>query len=145
MGIFGKLFGGGEPELPALDPASAGAQNLEKFKPQITELVGKINDRYEVVPSGNAAYVFLGKPPGMFGLAWFLEGDKEEHNFKKLMAKRGLPQRKMDNMLNKVRAAYTEAEAVPRVSTQIGGRKVIVLASDSLADKLHTILHSLDE
>lgn len=145
MGFFGKLFGGGEPELPALDPGSAGAQQLEKFKAQITELVGKIDDRFEVVPSDKAAYVFLGKPPGMFGLAWFLDGDKEEHNFKKLMAKRGLPQRKMDTMLNKVRAAYSEAEAVPRVSTQIGGKKVIVLASDSVAEKLYTILHTLDE
>jgi len=114
MGILGKLFGGGEPELPALDPASAAAAQLHKFVSQVEVLVGKVDDRFEVVPSEKAAYVFLGKPPGMFGLAWFLEGDKEEHNFKKLMAGKGLPQRKMDNMLNKVREAYTEAAAAPR-------------------------------
>jgi len=78
MGILGKLFGGGEPELPALDPASAAAAQLHKFVSQVEVLVGKVDDRFEVVPSEKAAYVFLGKPPGMFGLAWFLEGDKEE-------------------------------------------------------------------
>ncbi|HWR57325.1 MAG TPA: hypothetical protein VN328_00430, partial [Thermodesulfovibrionales bacterium] len=84
MGFLSKLFGGGQPQHPALDPSSAAAQQIEKFRPQMETLVKKIDDRFEAVPSQKAMYVFLGMPPGMFGIAWFLEGDSEEHNMKKL-------------------------------------------------------------
>jgi len=145
MGFLGKLFGGGEKEYMALDPSSAGAQYLEKFRPQLEALVKKIDDRYEAVPSQNAVFVFLGKPPGMFGVAWFLEGDAEEHNLKKLIAKKGLSQRKTDMLLNKLRAIYAGKENEPRFSSEVAGKKVIVIPSDSFADGLYNVLHVMDE
>lgn len=145
MGLFGKLFGGGEPELPALDPASAGAQILENFRPQFEALIKKIDDRYEVVPSEKILYVFLGKPPGMFGIAWFVEGDAEEHNMKKLMSRKGLPQRKIDNIMMRLRTSYTEMQKEPRFGTQVAGKKVVVTPSAAFADQLYTILHVMDE
>lgn len=145
MGLFSKLFGGGEPELPALDPASAAAKQLETFKPQVQALVQKIDDRYEAVPSDKALYVFLGKPPGMFGIVWFLGGDSEEHNLKKLMAKKGLSQRKIDNLMQKVRDAYTAEAGTSRYVADVGGKKVIVTPSNGFADKLYSILHMMDE
>ncbi|MCL4476625.1 MAG: hypothetical protein M1508_10435 [Nitrospirae bacterium] len=145
MGLFGKLFGGGEKEYPALDPGSAGAQCLEKFRPQLEALVKKINDRYEAVPGQGAIYVFLGNPPGMFGIAWFVEGDVEEHNFKKLIQKKSLSQKKTDVLMQKLRTAYTEKEIEPRYSVQVAGKKVIVVPSDSFAASLYNILHFMDE
>lgn len=145
MGFFGKLFGAKEEILPALDPASAAAQNIKKFHSQFEALASKVDDRYEVVPSPNILYVFLGKPPGMFGIAWFVEGDATEHNLKTLMAKKGLSVRKIDNVMGKLRTAYTEAEGEPRFSVEIAGKKVVVAPSDALAAKLYTILHMLDE
>ena len=145
MGLFGKLFGGGEKEYPALDPASAGAQALEKFRPQLETLVKKINDRYEAVPAQNALYVFLGSPPGMFGIAWFLEGDAEEHNLKKLMQKKALSQKKIDGLMQKLRTAYSDRESEPRYSAEVGGKKVIVTPSDGFATSLYNILHFMDE
>lgn len=145
MGLFGKLFGGGEKEYPTLDPASTGAQCLERFHPQLEALVKKINDRYEAVPAQNAVYVFLGNPPGMFGIAWFLEGDAEEHNFKKLIQKKGPSQKKTDVLMQKLRTAYTEREGEPRYAAQVAGKKMIVVPSDGFAGSLHTILHFMDE
>ncbi len=144
MGIFGKLFGGGK-EYPAIDPASTGAQIIEKFRPQFESLVKKINDKYEAVPSRNALYIFLGNPPGMFGIVWFMEGDAEEHNLKKLMSKKGLIQKKINLITEKLSEAYKETESEPRFSTLIGGKKVIVTPSDSFAGRLYTILHVMDE
>lgn len=146
MGLFGKLFGGGEKkEYPPLDPASAAAQCLDKFRPQLEALVKKVDDKYEAVPGQNAIYVFLGSPPGMFGIAWFIEGDAEEHNFKKLIQKKGLSQKKIDVLMNKLRAAYTENEGEPRYAAQVAGKKVLVVPSDGFAGSLHTSLHFMDE
>ncbi|MHB8880048.1 MAG: hypothetical protein ACYC69_00905 [Thermodesulfovibrionales bacterium] len=145
MGFLGKLFGAKEEPLPALDPASPAAENIKKFNSQFTALANKVDDRYEVVPSANILYVFLGKPPGMFGIAWFMEGDATEHNLKTLMAKKGLSVRKIDNVMGKLRTAYTEASAEARFSVDIAGKKAIVVPSDAFASKLYNILHMLDE
>jgi hypothetical protein len=145
MGFFSKLFGGETKEYPALDSASPAAQALEKFRPQLETLVNKIDDKYEVVPSGGALYVFLGNPPGMFGLVWFMEGDSEEHNMKKLMTKKGLGQKKIDSMMIKLRTAYTESETEPRFSAQAAGKKIVVITSETMPDKLYNILHVIDE
>ena len=110
MGFLGKLFGGEKIEYPALDPSSSAAQTIGKFSSQFEALAKKINDRFEAVPHQNALFVFLGKPPGMFGIAWFLGSDAEEHNLKKLMSKKGFSQRKIDSILNKLRSAYTDSE-----------------------------------
>lgn len=145
MGFFGKLFGGGKVEYPPLDPASAGAQTIEKFRSRLEALVQKINDRYEVVPAQSALYVFIGKPPGMFGVAWFLEGDADEHNLKKLISKKGLSQKKIDALMQKMRTAYTEAENEPRYALAVGGKDLVVTSSERLAGNLHAILHVMDE
>ncbi|GAB4482435.1 MAG: hypothetical protein OHK006_00830 [Thermodesulfovibrionales bacterium] len=145
MGIFSKLFGGSEPELPMLDAGSDAAKQFEKFKPQVQALVQKINDRYEAVPSDKAVYVFLGNPPGMFGIVWFLAGESEEHNLKKLMAKKGLSQRKIDNLMQKVKEAYSAEAGTSRYMTEVGGKKVIVIPSFGFADRLYSILHMMDE
>jgi hypothetical protein len=146
MGLFGKLFGGGEKkEYPPLDPASAAAQCINKFRPQLEALVKKVDDRYEAVPTQDAIYVFLGSPPGMFGIAWFIEGDAEEHNFKKLIQKKGLSQKKIDVMMNKLRAAYTERQSEPRNAAEVAGKKMIVVPSEAFGSSLHTILHFMDE
>lgn len=146
MGFFSKLFGGGgDKEYPALDTASAAAQAVEKFRPQLEALINKIDDKYEVVPSGKALYTFLGNPPGMFGMVWFLEGDAEEHNMKKLMTQKGFGQKKIDSIMIKLRTAYTEAEAEARFSTQAAGKKIVVIPSEVLSEKLYRILHTMDE
>lgn len=146
MGFFGKLFGGGgEPEYPALDPASSGAQCIEKFRGQLEALIGKIKDRYEAIPHQNSVFVFLGHPPGMFGLAWFLDGDTNEHNLKTLMAKKGLSQRKMDKIVDKLREAYVAIENEPRYQTIVGERTMVVTPSAKLAESVYNIVHVVDE
>ncbi len=141
MGFFGKLFGK-EPELPALDPSSPSAVRIEKFKSELETFVGKMHDRLELVPADEAVYVYIGKPPGMFGMAWFHDG--KEHNFKTLAKDKGLSQKKVQNMALDLGEAYEKCMEEPKFSAEIAGKKVIVHPSDTLLKDVVRIIHVLE-
>jgi hypothetical protein len=73
MSLFGNLFSS-KPDYPAIDPASTAASRIAEVKAQLGELAGQVKDPLEVVPAEHAAYVFIGKPPKRFGLAWIHDG-----------------------------------------------------------------------
>jgi hypothetical protein len=142
MGLFGKLFGT-EKELPQLDPSSPAASKLNELKSALEPFVHKIHDRMEFVPAANTVYVYIGKPPGMFGLAWFENG--QEVNFKSFTASKGLKQKQIQSIYGRLGEAYSTSESDPRYETVIGGKKVIVLPSDALAKKIEEIVHTVAE
>jgi ABC-type Fe3+-hydroxamate transport system substrate-binding protein len=141
MGLLGKLFGK-EQELPQLDPASVAAKRLEKAKAELEAFVSKMHDRLEMVPADNAVYVFIGKPPGMFGMAWFHDG--KEHNFKTLAKDKGLSQKKVQNMAASLGEAYEKSMEEPKFSATIAGKKVIVHPSEALLMDVVKIIHELE-
>lgn len=140
MGFFGSLFGSKEQELPALDPSGAAAQRLGKFKAELEAFVGKMNDRLEFVPADDAVYCFIGKPPAMFGMAWFHDG--KEHNLKTLAAARGLTMKKTQRLSLTLGEVYEKFMAEPKYSYTIGGKKVIVHPSDGLRAGVVDVIHN---
>jgi hypothetical protein len=84
-----------------------------------------------LVPAADTVYVFLDKPPGAFGLAWF-ENDREV-NFTSLKEDQGLSQGRIQILSKKLGAAYKKSAGVARYATTIAGRKVLVTPSDALA------------
>jgi uncharacterized FlaG/YvyC family protein len=141
MGFFGNLFGKKE-ELPALDPASPAAKRLEKFRKELEEFVGKMHDRLEFVPADEAVYCFVGKPPAMFGMAWFHDG--REHNMKTLAKDKGLSNKKLQNMSLQLGEAYEKYMAEAKFSYQVAGKSVIVHPSDGLRADVVQIIHVLE-
>ncbi|HWR71821.1 MAG TPA: hypothetical protein VN604_01485 [Nitrospirota bacterium] len=141
MGFFGKLFGKGE-ELPPLDPSSTAANRLNKFKAELEAFVAKMNDRLEFVPADEAAYCFIGKPPAMFGMAWFHDG--KEHNLKTLAKDKGLSTKKLQTMSLRLGEAYEKYTEEPRFSVTIAGKSVIVHPSDGLRKDVVEIIHVLE-
>lgn len=141
MGFFGKLFGK-EPDLPLLDPSSTSAARIGKFKSELETFVSKMHDRLELVPSDEAVYVYIGKPPGMFGMAWFHDG--QEHNFKTLTKDKGLSQKKVQNMAVELGEAYENCRDEPKFSAEIAGKKVIVHPSEKLLKDVVRIIHVLE-
>lgn len=141
MGFFGNLFGKKE-ELPPLDPASPAAKRLEKFKAELDTFVGKMNDTLEFVPADEAVYCFIGKPPAMFGMAWFHDG--KEHNLKSLAKDKGLSNKKLQNMSLKLGEAYEKHMGEPSFSTTIAGKSVKVHPSDALRNDVVQIIHVLE-
>ena len=139
MGLFGNLFGKKE-QLPALDPSSAAAKRLEKFKAELDAFVGKMHDTLEFVPADDAIYCFIGKPPAMFGMAWFHDG--KEHNLKTLAAAKGLTQKKTQRMSLQIGEVYSKFMEEPKFSYTIAGKTVIVHPSDGLRAGVVDVIHN---
>jgi hypothetical protein len=142
MGFLGKLFGGEKEEHLPLDPASPAAARIERSRLLLEEFARKLHDKLELIPGDRAVYAFIGKPPDAFGIAWFEGG--EEHNFKKLMASKGLQQRDVQVRSDQLRAAYIRSKDAPRYATTLGGKKVLVTPSPALERELLQIIHEVE-
>lgn len=138
MGIFEKLFGKKE-TLPALDPASEAAERLRSLRGQLETLAETIHDYIEMVPADDSVFVYIGKPPGTFGMVWFENGLKV--NFKTLARNKGLSQRKIQTLAARLGEAYEKYADSKRFVTTIARRDVIVTPSDSFAADIRTIIH----
>jgi hypothetical protein len=142
MGILGRLFGGEQEHLP-LDPASIAATRLQRDKAVLEEFAHRVHDKLEFIPGSRATYVFIGKPPDAFGIAWIEYG--EEHNFKRLMKDKGLSQREVQVRSDELRQAYIRSKGEPRYKADIGGKHVLVTPSSSLEQELVEIIHRVVE
>ncbi len=128
MGFFDKLMGKDQ-EHPALDAASPAARRIEKHRAMIEPFFKRVNEKFEVIPMDDAVYVFVGKPPSAFGVAWFNNG--KEHNLKSFMAEHGLPAPKIQLLSDELRDVYVKFQSAERFSSTIGGKKVTVTPSDA--------------
>lgn len=142
MGFLGKLFGSDREHLP-LDPSSTAAARLERDRAMLEEFARKVHDKLELVPGNRATYVFIGRPPDAFGIAWFEYG--EEHNFKRMMKDRGLTQREVQVRSDELRAAYLRSKDEPRYRAEIGGKHVLVTPSSTLEREIVEIIHRVEQ
>ena len=139
MGFLSKLFGG--EEHPPLDPSDPAAARIAAQRGALEEMAHRVRDRLELVPAGDAVLVFIGKPPDRFGVAWFRDG--EEHNFKKLLAQKGLAQRDLQALSEKLRVAYEKHLEEPRYALELAGRQLVVTPSPGLAADVGAVLASV--
>lgn len=141
MGFFGKLFGKSE-ELPALEASSPAKAMLDKHKSELEPFVTKMHDRIEFLPTDAVIYCFIGKPPAMFGMAWFSEG--VEHNMKTMAAAKGLSQKKLQHLSMKLGEVYQKHAAEPRYATEIAGKQVIVTPGEAFVKEVVDALHAVE-
>ena len=137
MGMFDKWFGGKNdyPPLPADNEARA---RLDKMKPQLEELANRVHDHLEVVPGEHEAYVYLGKPPKRFGIAWLHDGKVDGLN--ELVDEHKLSQPQVQQLIGKLSAAYEHASSAPRYSAEVAGKQVTVIPSGGLRKEVHQII-----
>jgi hypothetical protein len=140
MGFLGRLFG--EKEHHPLDPSSPAATRLDRDRSVLEAFARKVHDKLELVPGTRATYVFIGRPPDAFGIAWIEHG--EEHNFKRLMSEKGLSQREVQVRSDELRAAYTRSKEEPRFTAELGGKDVLVTPSATLEAELVDIVHRVE-
>ncbi len=140
MGLFDKMFGGdkGYPPLPEDNAAYAG---LSAVKAPLEELARQASDPLEVVPGEREAFVFLGKPPKRFGIAWIHDG--KVSSLKELASLNKLSPVETGKLINKLGVAYERAGETPRFSTEVGGRKAVVIPSTGLEQEVRQILAGL--
>lgn len=139
MGFLSGILG--HKELPPLDPHSTTARRLEQNRASVEAFASKVKDRLELVPTSDAIYVFIGKPPGTFGIAWIENG--EEHNLKTMMQKQNLSQQAVTSISEALRAAYEAHQSDPRYQATVAGKAVTVTPSDGLAGQVRQIIHGV--
>lgn len=140
MGFLG-LFGG-EKELPQLDPASEAARRVEKEREMLEGFAKRVQDKLEIVPADRGQYVFVGKPPGSFGIVWFHDG--KESNFKLAMKEHGLSAERVQILSDALRDAYKHHKDAPRYAWTLAGRTVTVTPDPTLAADVQKIIAKVE-
>ena len=140
MSLFGNLFSS-KPDYPAIDPSSTAAARIAEVESELGELAGQVRDPLEIVPSEHAAYVFIGKPPKRFGLAWIHNGKISGLNT--LVEEHGLSPLEVEKVIDQLRDAYKGNAEVSRFCTTVGNRDVVVTPSTRLENEVHEIIDSI--
>ena len=139
MGMFDKLFGG-EKDYPPLPQDNEAQTKLSQVRAQLEELVNRVSEHFEVVPAAHEAFVFLGKPPKRFGVAWIHHG--RVTSLKELAEENKLSQIEVGKLINKLGQAYERAGETPRYSTEVGGKRAVVIPSEGLEQDIRQIFAS---
>lgn len=137
MGMLDKWFGGRK-DIPPLPADNAALAKIDEIKPQLEELANRIHDHLEIVPGEHEAYVYVGKPPKRFGIAWLHDGKVDGLN--ELVEQHKLSQSQVQQLVGALGAAYEHASEAPRYSTEIAGKHITVIPSRGLGKEVHQIL-----
>lgn len=140
MSLFGSLFSK-KPDLPPIDPNSTAASRLDEVESQIDELAHRVRDKLEVVPSEHAAYVFIGRPPKKFGLAWIHDGKISGLNT--LVEEHGLAPSQMAKLVDELREAYEHSSDARRYLAKVHDKDVVVTPSPTLEQEVHQIIEKV--
>jgi hypothetical protein len=137
MGMLDRLFSRGK-EYPPLPQDNLATAKLDEIHEALESLTHRVRDHLEIVPAEHEAYVFLGKPPKHFGIAWIHDG--KVSSLKELIEENQLKPAAVERLIDALRAAYTHANDAPRYSVHIGNKEVVVIPSEGLEHEVHEIL-----
>lgn len=140
MGIFDNFFGAQKKYSP-LEQTNPLAKYLDNIRAPLEDLANEAKDSLEVVPAGDAAYVFIGKPPNQFGIAWVLDG--EVFNLKKLADQKQLSASKITKTSKELSKAYKRCKKAIRYSTKVGNCSCIITSSEKLGEDVDNIIRSV--
>ena len=139
MGLFGKMFS--QEKYPDLAGNSTAATRLAAIRGDLEKLVKDISDPMEVVPTDDGAYVFIGKPPKKFGIAW-IEGG-EVKSFKTLMEEHGMTGQDVAKVSDELRDVYVKHHDAEHYRASIANRDIVVTPSTPLENDVREILSRL--
>lgn len=142
MGFFDK-FKSKDIEYPALDQSSPAAQALGSLKNPLESFAAQVKDPLEIVPSGDSAYVFVGKPPKVFGFVWVKKDTV--FNMKKVVAEKGIPVTEFQLLSDEIRDVYIKNQATDRFKANIGGKSIVVIPSENLARELENVVRKIEK
>jgi len=137
MGLFDKLFGSKE-QYPELSGDHTAARRLAAIRSNLEALSKEVSDPMEVLPTDEGAYVFIGKPPKRFGIAW-IEGG-EIKSFKTMVAEHGMSVRDVTSISDKLREVYVRHQDAEHFSAKIADRDIVVTPSETLAQDVREVL-----
>ena len=140
MGFLSNLFSK-TPDYPPLPADSRAGRKVAEVEHELEELIHKTGDPLEVVPSDHAAYVFVGKPPKKFGLAWIHDGKVSGLNT--LIEEHGLTAADVEKIIDELREAYKRHSEEEHYCAQVEKRTVVVTPSPKLEQEVHGIIDKI--
>lgn len=140
MGIFDKFFGSQKTYSP-LEKSNPLAKHLENIRKPLEDLANQAKDSLEIVPASDATYVFIGKPPNRFGIAWMKDG--KVFNLKKWADQKNLSASEIAKTSDKLSIAYKRSKEAKRYSTKVGSCSCLVTASKTLGKDVDHIIRSI--
>ena len=137
MSFLERLFG--RTSYPDLSEGHPLRQKLGAWEPQLRELAEQMHAPMEILPADQEAFVFVGKPPKRFNLAWIHDGKIE--TLKNIEQERHIPAKEMGRLVEDLAEAYSASDDGERYQAEIAGAKVIVNTSDQLEHRVDEILN----
>ncbi len=137
MGLLEKIFGHKD-DFPPLPANSEAGDTIIELREPLEELVHKVHGHLEVVPADHEAFVFLGHPPKRFGVAWIHDG--QVTGLREFAQEHDLSEAEMGKLLVKLGEAYQHASEMPRYTTEVAGKQMVVIPSKGLEQEMHQIL-----
>jgi hypothetical protein len=137
MGFFSNMLGS-KPDYPDLTADHPIAPQIEQIMEPLQSLLEKVKDPIEIVPAASHTYVFIGKPPKKFGIAW-IKGGKLS-NFQAVAKEQGIGAAQMVDISEKLGSAYEEHSDAKRYSANIADRNVVVTPSSELTREMDKII-----
>ncbi|MBE0596064.1 MAG: hypothetical protein IH614_02200 [Desulfuromonadales bacterium] len=139
MGFLETLFGP-KKVYPPLDPANPAAGHLANMHEQLEEISQKAKQPLEVIPGEGGGYVFIGKPPRNFGIAWVEDGAVV--SFKTLTEERGVKPAQLQTLVEKLRTTYGANQDSPRFVAKVGDQEVIVTPSEKFREQVSEVIRA---
>lgn len=139
MGFLSNILGS-KPDFPELEANHPAAALLNNHTENIEKLINQVSSPLEVVPTEGTSYVFIGKPPKKFGIAWFDQGGPIV-NFKTLIDQKGFTVPTLDLLSEKLKNAYIQHQAEPRYMTKIKDRDIVVTPSEDLIEDVKKVIN----
>lgn len=139
MGFFRNLMGG--KQLSPLPDDNYAVERIKKILPELRQLTSETNDRIEVVPAAQSAYVFIGKPPRKFGMAWITGG--EVANLGELAKQKNFSPITLEKIEDELSTAYRQSENDQRYIYEVGSQEVVVTPSEELETEVNRIIQEL--
>ena len=139
MGFFSK-----KPDresYPTLGPGNRAAEQLANIQGCLENLVDEIPENLEVIPGDDAAYVFIGKPPKKFGVAWIEEG--EIKNFQTVVKENGIQPMVLQGVIDQLRATYEKNKDVDRYTTVIHGKTIVVTPCEEMGHEVADLIRKI--
>lgn len=140
MGFFSKAFGS-KPDYPQLQTGDPLLERIHDIEQPLQELMKMIHDPLEIVPAEGRTYVFVGKPPKRFGIAWIENGQLV--NFQVQAKEQGINPSLLQTVITKIGTAYEHEQNTKRYTTRIAGRDITVTPSHQLKREVQDIVSSV--
>jgi hypothetical protein len=137
ISIISNLLPNGQ-NYPELNPKCTAGQTVSELSDELMALAQSTEEHLEVIPFHHEAFVFIGRPPHEFGLAWI--HDHRISRLNELAEEHGLSSEEVAEVMEDLCTAYLHHKKDGRFCTDLHNRTLVVLPSYSMPLDVHDVI-----